>query len=168
MSRWASTPVSDELLSKLLNVSASELPEELRHYEIDDVSANDVRYLSVPVGTNDVCTNQIRLDASGIPAEELQDTQLYLLLLGQLDTYAHSKEELSALITRYLGTFSAGLTAEHALDGSSDLYYAKLSFTNMGETAKNAAELLQELLFDTDFSDVQTMKGFLKRSISDF
>lgn len=164
---WSNTPVSPEILSQILNVKVTDLPEEQRHYEVADETRDDVRWMSTAVDVNDVISGRILLDGGNIPIESLQDVQTALQLIGKLDTKQHSKEEISTLRTRYLANFSSALAVKL---GYSDkgYYVANLPWIGMTEDAEASMELLAELLFQTDYSDTAVIKSFLTRWNSEF
>ena len=165
---WGNTPASDEVLSGLLNVEVKDLPEELRHYDVVDETKDGVRYLSSAVEVSDVFSGTIQLGNGTIPVENLQDVQVLLLLLGELDTASHSKEELSTLITRYLSGLSTSLSAAQGYNGAEGYYAANISWMGLGEDAEASTALLKELLFETDFSDTETIQSLLTRWSSGF
>lgn len=164
---WANTPASSEVLSKVINMKVKDLPEEQRHYDITEETEDDVRYLSAPTETDGVIYSELMLDGSAIPIEQLRDVQTCLSLMGGLDTKNHTKEEVSTLITRYLSDLSMEL---NGASGYQNKGYkaAEISWKGLKEDAKPATETLSEILFDTDFSDTETIKNLLVRSESDF
>ena len=164
---WANTPASAELLDQLAGVSVAELPEERRHYDVADETVDGVRYLSAPADVPGVFSGVIMLDGSTIPVESLQDVQTVMRLLGELDTESYSKEELSTLITRYLPGLTTKLDSTLGVDGGG-IYAGQLSFKGLAEDAETATELLSEILFKTDFSDTDAIKGLLNRWNADF
>ena len=165
--QWGNTPASNEVISKIVDMDVSSLPEEQRQYAITDETVDGVRYMGAVADVRGVCYGTIMLDGSTIPVGNLQDAQLCLLLLGQLDTKSHSKEELSTLITRYLSNFSASLDASAGYNG--DGYYAAaVSWIGLQEDAQASMALVKEILFETDFSDTATIQGILARMRADF
>ena len=164
---WGNTPASDEIISSLANVDVAGLPEERRHYDVTDETADNVRYLSVEADVSGVLCGKILLDGSTIPIESLQDVQLCLWLMGNLDTASHTKEELSTLMTRYLTGFSSSLNTSVGMDGNGS-YAAQLTWNGLTEDAEPSMALLKELLTDTDFSDTATIKNLLIRWSTDF
>ncbi|MDO5111042.1 MAG: insulinase family protein [Clostridia bacterium] len=165
---WGNAGASDEVVSRLANMEVADLPEELRHYDVTDETADGVRYMSVVADVSDVFSGTVLLDGSTIPVEQLQDVQLYLYLLGELDTESHSKEELSTLMTRYLSSFSAKLDASAGYKDADGYYAASLSWLGLGENAQASTALLNELLTQTNLSDTQTIQNLLTRWSSDF
>lgn len=165
---WSNVPVSEEILSPLVNMRVEDLPEELRHYDITEEIRDGVRYLSAAVELDDVFAGEVLLDGSTLPIERLQDVQIFLSLIGDLDTAFHSKEELSTLLGRYLNGLSATLTARTGFGGADGLYAAKISWMGLGSDAGTAMALLEEILFETDFSDTDTIKNLLTRRSDSF
>ncbi len=164
---WANTPVSSDIMSEIANTNIADLPEEIRHYEIEDNTIDGVRYLSTGVNVPGVFSSRILLDGSTIPVDKLQDVQACLWLMGELDTTAHSKEALSMLIARYLANFSSALTTTAGYQGK-DKYSAQFRWEGLAEDADASTALLQEILFETDYSDTATIRSLLTRWKSDF
>ncbi len=166
--QWSATPASKEVVSKIANMEVADLPEEWRQYEVKEETKDGVRYLSAAADVNGVYKGSILLDAAAIPVEQLQDAQLYMLLLGELDTKKHSKEELSNLITRYLSGLSTTLTAQRGMTDEEGYYAADVSWIGLREDVTASMALLKELLFETDLSDTADIQSLLKRRSTDF
>ncbi len=160
---WGNQPASDELVSKVANMNVSDLPEEIRHYDITDETVNDVRYMSTAASANDIFSGRIMLDGSTIPVENLQDAQVYLSLMGSLGTKEHSMEEISVLASRYLQALSMTLTSTDGYEGADGYYAASISWMGLTEDATTATSLLKELLLDTDLTDTDMIKSILAR-----
>ena len=80
-----------------------------------DITGDDgIRRLSAEAAVDGVGQSILFLDAAGIPQEDLHWFALYTALIGQMDTSAHTHEELAALITRYLYSGSIRLSLVHA------------------------------------------------------
>ena len=154
-------PVQDDdasaLVAQLQAVTVESLPEEVKIYDVSDVTGEDgIRRIDVTAGVDGVGVAQIYLDAQGVPQEDLHWFRLFTRLLGQLDTAEHTKEELDVLTTRYLYDKTIGIDMCGQPDGS---YHPRLilEWTAMDEDLATGYDLMNELLFSTQFTDAQKL-----------
>ncbi|MDD3412241.1 MAG: insulinase family protein, partial [Eubacteriales bacterium] len=161
---WSSAAPDADLMAKVAITTPDTLPVELVHYDVKDEDQDGVRYVTSEAQVSGVGAMRLMLDGSAIPVDQLQDVELYLNLLGSVDTDEHSKEELSSLLLRYMSGFTAGLSARHfyAENGAS-LYTGDLSCNVLREDVPAAAALLKEMLLHSDFTDTDTIRQYITR-----
>ena len=159
-------------VAQLQAVTVASLPEEIKEYEVrDEVDEAGVRHIDVPAGVDGVGQTALFLDAAGMPQEDLQWFSLFTELMGELDTAAHTREELAQLRERYLydGTIYISLPREE------DSYhpYLRMGWIALDEDLAAGYDLMREMVFDTRFDDaqrvleqVQAIKASLKSSIT--
>ena len=164
---WSEAEASDDIVSKFSAVSVSDLNEKLTTYDTTDVTTDGIRWMSADVNSNDVYKTELRIDASGIPIDKLQDAELYLNLLGDLGTSEYSREGLSLLTDQYLTDFYASLSSDDCISGD-DNYYASFSWRSLGENTAMSSALLTEIIDNTDFSDTQAISDILTRDVNSF
>ena len=89
---------------------------------------------------------------------------LYLSLLGQLDTAAHTHEELDTLLSRYLygGELRQSLMDQYGTKAFHP--YLRAAWISSGEDLEKGYELLYEVLFETDFSDIEELSSQIDRN----
>ena len=88
-----------EMIAALTPVSVADLPEEIRQYQItDETGADGVRRMTAVAGVDGVGKADLYFDARTLPQEDIHYLRLFTRLMGQLDTDAHSKEELAVLM----------------------------------------------------------------------
>ncbi|MDD3411938.1 MAG: insulinase family protein, partial [Eubacteriales bacterium] len=161
---WSSAAPDADLMAKVAITTPDTLPVELVHYDVTDEVQDGVRYVSSEAQVSGVGTMRLMLDGSAIPVDQLQDVELYLNLLGSVDTDEHSKEDLSSLLLRYMSGFTAGLNAQNSYaEGGTPLYTANLSCNVLREDVPAAAALLKEMLLRTDFTDTETIRQYIAR-----
>ncbi|MDD3336364.1 MAG: insulinase family protein [Eubacteriales bacterium] len=166
---WSAAAPDAELMAQVVVTTPDTLPVELVHYDVTDEEQDGVRYVTSEAQVTGVGTLRLMLDGSTIPVEQLQDVELYLNLLGSVDTDEHSKEELSSLILRYTSGFGAGLNAQNSyVEGATPLYTAMLSCNVLREDVPAAAALLRELILRSDFTDTDTIRQYIVRENSYF
>ena len=162
------------LVKELQAVTVESLPEEKRIYTISDTTESGVRYVEAEADVNGIGQALLLLDASGLEQNQIHYFKLYTDLLGDLDTTAHTRAQLSSQITRYL--YDANVRISVIDDDTERGYtpYLRASFIAMDEDMTSAYDLLHELLFDTKLDDsarvadsVSSLKTSLKKSITD-
>ena len=175
----AEVPVKDnsELVAKIKAVDVASLPEEIRDYEVfDTVGEDGVRRLEIPVGIDDVGTVTFWLDASALPQDQIHYFRMFTRLLGDLPTDAHTKDELDSLINRYLYNQTFGIevsgTGYKKPDGTY-CPYLFLQWTALGEDLEKSYDLVQELVYHTQFTDtamllerIQAQKASVRSTLS--
>ena len=163
---------TSEMVSQLQAVTVASLPEEIKEYEIRDVVAEDgTRRVDAVAGVEGIGRVAIFLDAQGLQQEDIHWFKLFTDLVGELDTDAHTKDELDVLISRYLHSAEARLS----LMGEDEDYhpYLRMGWIGMDEDLATSYELMYELVFGTQFTDtakvlekVQSVKTNLRTTIN--
>jgi len=160
-----------EYVSQLQVVTVDSLPEEKRIYDYTDVTGEDgVRRIDVEAGVDGIGQAMILLNVSDLPAEYLHWFQLYTDLLCEVDTSAHTRQQLAALTTRYL--YSGVIKASMPYDKQTDMFL-RAAWIAADEDMQPAYDLIAELLFDSQFTDAQRVleavsarKSSLKTSLT--
>ena len=147
---------ASEMLKEIKKVDAATLPEEIKTYNVADVTGIDgVRYLDVEAGVDGVCKPGLYFDAASLPQEDIHWMRLFTRLIGKLDTDAHTKEELDSLISRYLynATFGVSVSGFH---GECKPYLV-VEWYAMDEDLAAGYDLVEELLYHTQFTDLEKL-----------
>ena len=149
--------ITQELVSRLQAVTLESLPEEARIYTVTGEEKDGLRTLWAQANVSGVGTAMGLLDAQGFTAEELLWVKLYTDLVGSLNSSAHTREELSDLEIRYLynGVLRPSLLASE--DGLHP--YIRFAFTALDDDLDEGYDLMYELLFDTDFGDLENLRA---------
>ncbi|MDO5326992.1 MAG: insulinase family protein [Clostridia bacterium] len=144
------------MVAQLQAVTVESLPEEVRAYDvIDETDENGIRHIDAVAGVDGVGMVSLYLDAAALPQEAIHWMRLYTRLLGQLDTDTHTKEELDVLCTRYLYNKTIGVD----VSGKGENYhpYLFLGWTAMDEDLAAGYDLMNEIVFRTQFTDTQKL-----------
>lgn len=160
-----------QYVSQLQVVTVESLPEEARIYDFTDVTGEDgVRRINVEANVDGVGQAMMLLNVNDLPQEALHWYQLYIDLLGEVDTTAHTRQELAALATRYL---YGGVIKTSMPDSDQTNIFLRAAWIAMDEDMQAAYDLAYELLFDSQFTDpvriaeaVSARKGSLKSSLT--
>ena len=149
-----------ELMAKIKVVDVESLPEEIRVYPVsDETDENGIRHIDVTAGVDGIGQVQLRLDAAALPQEDIHWMRLFTRILGQLDTDAHSKEEIQVLSGRYLYSRTIGVDA--LLQGDAVHPYLIAEWTALDEDLAAGYDLIGEILFRTQFTDAQEIAGLI-------
>ena len=155
---------ASKYVQQLQAVTVASLPEEVRTYDVtDETGADGVRYINAEAGVDGVGSPILLLDASGLSEDEIHWFNLYVSLIGEMDTTQHTKEELALLSSRYLyeGEIRLSLIDNNGTDEFRPNLRA--SWTAADEDLKAGYDLIYEILFETDFSDVETLTGLISQ-----
>lgn len=156
---------ASEYVKQLQAVTVSSLPEELREYEPrDSVGEDGVRRIDIPADVDGVGQTILLLDASGLSRDEIHWFKLYTDLIGEMDTARHSKAELAVLTPRYLydGEVRQSLIDTYGTDEFRPNLRA--SWKSTDENLAAGYDLMYEILFETDFSDAETLQGLITKN----
>ena len=149
------------MMAQLKAVGIEELPEEIRRYEVNDqTDENGIRYVEAEAGVDGVGQVHLMLDAAALPETDIHWARLFIGLLGQMDTDAHTKEELDLLIDRYMNGREFSLNPLEMKDHSVHPYL-DLQWIAMDEDLEQAYQLAEELLFHTQFTDTAKLADLI-------
>ncbi|MEG0864426.1 MAG: insulinase family protein [Clostridia bacterium] len=161
---WSGAPANMDIVSRFLNMSIDKLPEALPEFDIQDEAAEGVRYLTTVTDVSDVAAIAMHLDVSAISPEKIKDVNTYIALLGYIGTDKHSREELETLLARYLPEHSFQLSAQESYsEDVPDPYTFAISATNLTENAQKGFELIEEMLFHTDLTQMTDIRSLLNQ-----
>lgn len=142
-----------QYVSQLQVVTVDSLPEELRIYNYTDVTGEDgVRRIDVQANVDGVGQAMVLLNVSDMPQELLHWFQLYTDLLCEVDTNAHTRQELASLSTRYL--YDGVVKVSMPFDGQTNMYL-RAAWIAADEDMQAAYDLIYEILFGSQFTDPQ-------------
>ena len=150
------------MVASLQAVTVDSLPEEIRLYDVqDETDDHGFRHVDAFADIADVGRVALFLDAKGLPQDQIHYFKLFTDLLGKLDTNAHTKEEFDLLSERYLYGREARLSLLRSTE-EEYLPFLRLGWTGMSTDSATAYDLMYELVYGTQFSDVQKLKDQVK------
>ena len=163
-----------EMIAALTPVTVADLPEEVREYAITDETGEDgVRRMNAVAGVDGVGKVDLYFDARTLPQEDIHYLRLFTRLLGQLDTDAHSKEELAVLMDRYLMSRTIGVDTCNTPEKDDVIAYLIAEWVALDDDLAAGYDLMKEILFHTQFTDIQTLseritaqKAFVRNTIN--
>ncbi|MBO4881398.1 MAG: insulinase family protein [Firmicutes bacterium] len=146
-------------------VTVESLPEEIRTYSVSDTNAKDgTRRINVQADVDGVGKNILFLDASGLSQMDIHWFALYCSVVGQMDTSQHTREELAVLMTRYLHDSEIRLSLIDQYGTKEFTPYLRAGWTAADEDLAKGYELMDEILYETDFSDAETLLGLVSQA----
>ena len=153
-------------VKQLQAVTVTSLPEETRSYEVSERMGEDgVRYIDAVAGVDGVGSPILLLDASGLAQEDIHWFALYTSLLGEMDTAKHDRGELALLTSRYLYSGVIRLSLIDKFGTNEFRPCLRASWTAADEDLAAGYDLVYELLFETDFSDTDTLLGLVRQNL---
>ena len=161
-------------VAALQAVTADSLPEEIRLYETSSsIGADGVRYVNAIADVDDVNYLSVLLDVSALKEEDVPWLALYLAEIGGLDTARHRQEDVAMLATRYLSNGSFRISVPEEDENGVITPRFRADWICSDEDLPTCYDLIYEILFETDFSDhdsvlgqIQNEKSFLRNYIS--
>ena len=144
---------SADYVAQLKAVTVESLPEELKQYEVTDITDDDgVRHIDALAAVDGISDISLYLDAAGLAQEDIHWFALYTDLISYLDTEAHTKAELANLFGRYLYYGSISLS-QPKVEGEGYHPYLCLSWIGQDRDLAAGYDLMRELLYDTKVDD---------------
>ena len=161
---WSGAAPDEELIEKLAIMTVDKLLELLPEGELTDETHDGIRTIAVKADMGALSDVTIALDTSSIPVEQLCDASIAAGLLGNIATAQHSREELNVLIQQRLGLFSCSLNQYTAItEDNPNRYTFEVSTRGLGEKAEQGYQLVEEVLFSTDYTDISNIKNLLSQ-----
>ena len=149
---------TSEMVASLTAVTVADLPEEVREIRYtDETGADGVRRMNMTANVDEVGLIDLFLDARGLSQEDLQYARLFSQLLGQLDTDAHTKEELALLMGRYLTGGSYKIMSFDTADRNDVTAYLAAEWIALDKDLAAGYDLVKETLFHTQFTDIPAL-----------
>ena len=147
-----------EMIASLTAVSVADLPEEIRRYQVTDETGEDgVRRMNAVSGVDGVGEVSLYFDARALPQEDIHYLRLFTRIMGELPTDTHSREELAVLSDRYLMNRTIGVETYDTPDKSDVRAMLIAQWIALDEDLSAGYDLVKEMLFHTQFTDVQAL-----------
>ena len=163
---WAAMQVPKSMIDKIDVVKIKDLPEEVVFYPVNDEKVGDLRVISCEASLKNVCYNSLLFTPLVNEAEDLHYMNLCNCLLGKLGTKTYEKKELQKLNSKYnpVNNFSFSIREnDNKIVPSFNIYWYNLS-----DNYANSIDIIKEIVMYTDFTDIDTIKDIVNKSIIDF
>ena len=147
-----------DMIASLTAVTVADLPEEIRHYQVTDETGEDgIRRMNAVAGVDGVGEVTLYFDARTLPQEDIHYLRLFTRIIGELPTDTHSREELAVLTGRYLMNRTIGVESYDTPDKTDVRSMLIAQWIALDEDLSAGYDLTKELLFRTQFTDVQAL-----------
>ncbi len=154
---WQQEPDSEEHTAMLPVLPLSEVGKEPMLVPTELREVNGVKLMFHPLRTNGITHINLYFNASDLGFEDIPKASLLAKLLSKLPTKKHTAQELDKLIKTYIGRLKFSVSSAN-LNPKACVPHIAASFSALDENAEQAAEIVAEILLETDFSDVQRIR----------
>ncbi len=154
---WQQEPDSEDKVKMLPVLPLSEVGPEPMVIPTELGAVGGVSVMRHAIKTNGITHFNLYFAISDLGFDELPEAGLLVKLLSKLPTKKHSVQELDKLINTYIG--SLGFEVRAANESESFCRpYIKASFSALDENIFKAAEIVAEILLETEFTDIQRVR----------
>ncbi len=162
---WQNTPDSEEAMASIPVLERSDLDPvpALPVTRVLPGGGDGCEILAHPAQTNGITYLDLSFDVTELESERLQQLGIYKILLGAMDTKAHSYQELDNEINIATGGMTpaiSGFPDRHAPGHFRVLF--EVSTKVMDSARENALDLAREILLETDWRDTDRMREILE------
>lgn len=144
-------------------VDVASLPEEASVYTAESEVTDGVKYVTCEVESDDLVFVKLDFDTSFIPFDRLFDYGLAAAMAGSMATASHAADEVASLTSQLFYGFAVSAGYISYKDGS---YRPSCSVQGMilKDQVDEAFDLIEEILLETDFSDVDRFRNKLSEN----
>ncbi len=148
---YQSNPDSIDALNSIPKLKLNDIQTKPEAFNLEVINL-DYKLLYSKYHTNGIGYAKYYFDISDINDEDLKYLNLYSMFLKRLNTKKHSYFELNEMIRNYLGTLSFNLNSFITMDREAKVRFS-ITSSFLDDNINYFYELLNEILYDTDFSD---------------
>lgn len=139
-------------------LSVENLPEEMSYKKASETNIGGVRVITSEIESPLIRVG-IRTDTSAVPFEDIFDFIEYTSLLGRLGTELYTREELPAKMANVSMAMSMYNNNFQNRETRKMENYFDASWFALPETLEDSFALLEEILWNTDFSDYDFIRS---------
>lgn len=167
LKEYQGTPSTKEELEKIPMISVSDLRKEAKKIENEWVDWGSMKVLAHPIFTNHICYLNFSFDAECVELDDLPYVNLLTSILSYVDTKNYSYQELSDEINIHMGGMDLSYRCCQPNDLSKKPHVAfEVRMKVLTDEVPRAMELLEEILFNSDFHDEKRLNEILAESLS--
>ncbi len=139
-------------------LSVETLPEEMSYKAASETSVGGIRLITSEIDSPLIRVS-LRTDTSAVPFEDLFDFIEYANLLGTLGTDKYTREELPAKMAAVSSNMTMFANSTENNETHEPVYYFLTSWFALPETLEDSFELVEDILYHTDFSDYDYIRS---------
>lgn len=160
LDRFQKQEDTPEILSQIPLLELDEIDEMPQLIQYHSIS-HEVPFLHVPMESNGILYLKLLFRMDGIPQELIPYTGLLTELIGKLDTKNYSYQALPNALDQIFGGFSLH---HDTYNKNAEEYHSFVSVKTklLHEDLQRAVEMLNEVLFHTDFDMVENLKKIIR------
>ena len=152
LSEWQNIPDSEENTAKLPKLPLTEISTEPIRYITEEKSENEIKILTHPVTESEITVMTLYFDADDLSAEELRKLSVIDRLIAELPTKKSDGVELQKRIEGTLGSLTTDILPvgkENSPENCRVFFELKTRF--LSRNFDKATALISEILTETDF-----------------
>ena len=131
-----------------------------------DVYEKDgITILDHPIETDGISYSSLIVSADDLNEEEITIGSQLMTLLGNLATAKYDTLSLNRMMKSILGDFGASLTGSRSYIDGQPKKFVMISWSSLNRNDEEAANLIREILYHTDYSDLKAIRDILKQNI---
>jgi len=164
---YQEAPELKENLEKLPQLTLADIPRDKKEFKFINEMIKDTNLLLHEANATNIAYVKCSFDISYIPEEQLDILSILSRMLIKMSTTSHSYGELSDEINGRTGGIQAGISVyDHKK--SSKYYAPKLEFSGkcFVPKLKDLFSLINEILTETDFSDIERIRELINENKS--
>ena len=160
---WQQSPDTAEALASIPMLGLSDLADRPEELIMDVTEKNGITVLRHSTGSK-LVTVRALFNVSDLELSELPYLSLLSGLYGTAGTRRRSSGEIQMLVKRHIGKFTVEQLVFPAKDVSKCRVFLSVGAVCLEEEAESAAELICEIMTETDFTDTALLKELIDRS----
>ncbi len=168
LTAWQQSEDTPEQSATIPVVELSEVSEEPDYPVTEKKEQQGVTVLYHPLPTNGIAHINLYFNLSGRSLEELEKISFLGSILGELPTENYSVSELEKEIKKYLGRMEMKLAVSSKkgeTESCTPMMAVRISL--LKENLPHAARLLEEILFRSDFSRLDSIRDIMIQESND-
>ncbi len=163
LEKWHDTPDTAEQTATLPQLELKDVSPEPFWTDTEVGETNGVRTLFHPVASNGIVHSALYFSTADQPVGDMQAETFMMSLMRNLPTSKHTVSELNRLIKQKLGRFSISGVDYDTGDRTAAQPMIKVAFSSLDECAEEGADLVAEILTDTQYNDKKTIRDLLNQ-----
>ena len=165
LTEWQNTPDSPEQKASLPMLHLEDLKKTPTRflYEVNKYEGNTI--ISHDVDTNDISYTSIYSEVNDFELREYTIMTQLVAMLGQLRTEKYDVLTLNREMKSILGSFDASLSPINSYRDSAQRNSVCVSFSSLTRNNEAAMELINEIIYKTDFSDKEAIRNIIKQNL---
>ncbi|WP_024831832.1 insulinase family protein [Ruminiclostridium josui] len=164
---WNSREDNKDVVKSIQAVNISDLPEEVKNYNIKETKSEGVRLISAEANVGETESTSLYFDTSSVPVDKLHYLNFYTELLGNLDTKKSDKAELGNLKTRYINGVSFNLSIIPDKTYTKYSPVLSVSWTGIIGDYDKQLEVVKDIILNTQISKSTDILNIVKSRISE-